>query len=65
MQSIKTEAQNQHGLNGFILLVHIGTDPRCTDKFYDYLDELLNFLADKRYTLQRVDTLLAPKSSPN
>ncbi|RZL52865.1 MAG: polysaccharide deacetylase family protein, partial [Pedobacter sp.] len=29
---------NKSGLNGFILLLHIGTDPRRKDKFYDRLN---------------------------
>ena len=32
------EAKNPNGLNGFILLMHIGTDPRRTDKFYNRLE---------------------------
>ena len=46
------------GLNGFILLVHIGTDPRRTDKFYERLPELISYLKKKGYRFQRVDQLL-------
>src|SRR5690606_5498253 len=35
------EETSEHGLNGFILLVHIGTDPRRADKFYNRLGALL------------------------
>jgi len=39
------EEKDPHGLNGFILLVHIGTDPARSDKFYwrlgGLIDELL------------------------
>ncbi len=37
------------GLNGYILLIHPGTDPRRTDKFYTRLDSVLNFLENKNY----------------
>ena len=43
-------------LNGFILLMHIGTDPRRTDKFYEVLPQLLSYLIE--YQLQTVDQLL-------
>ncbi len=46
------------GLNGFILLVHIGTDPKRTDKFYNRLPELINYLKAKGYQFQTVDKLL-------
>ena len=46
------------GLNGFILLMHIGTDPKRTDKFYKQLPELLKYLKTKGYHFQRVDQLL-------
>ncbi|WP_235861379.1 polysaccharide deacetylase family protein [Pontibacter flavimaris] len=58
-QSImKYEQQDPHGLNGFILLVHIGTDPRRTDKFYNRLNELLTALKGKGYTFVTIDELL-------
>jgi peptidoglycan/xylan/chitin deacetylase (PgdA/CDA1 family) len=47
-----------NGLNGFILLIHIGTDPRRTDKFYNRLGDLLQELNDKGYTFVRIDELL-------
>jgi peptidoglycan/xylan/chitin deacetylase (PgdA/CDA1 family) len=34
---VNYEKTNTSGLNGFILLVHIGTDPKRTDKFYNRL----------------------------
>ncbi|HEY1007757.1 MAG TPA: polysaccharide deacetylase family protein, partial [Sphingobacteriaceae bacterium] len=54
------ERVSPHGLNGFILLVHIGTDPRRTDKFYDRLDRLIGELEGKGYTFRRIDDLLGP-----
>ena len=55
MQSIKAKADD---LNGFILLLHIGTDPGRTDKFYTRLDELIEFLRSRKYEMVRVDELL-------
>ena len=55
MQSIKAKADD---LNGFILLLHIGTDPSRTDKFYTRLDELIEFLRSRKYEMVRVDELL-------
>lgn len=52
------EAKNASGLNGFILLSHIGAGPARTDKFYDRLDELIEFLKGKEYELVRIDELL-------
>lgn len=43
------------GLNGFILLLHIGTDARRTDKFYNRLAELLIYLKKADYKLARID----------
>jgi peptidoglycan/xylan/chitin deacetylase (PgdA/CDA1 family) len=52
------EGSARSGLNGFILLVHIGTDPRRTDKFYDRLDELLVKLRERGYRFKRIDELV-------
>nr|WP_237151213.1 polysaccharide deacetylase family protein [Pontibacter actiniarum] len=52
------EAKDPNGLNGFILLIHIGTDPRRTDKFYNRLGELLTALTAKGYTFTTVADLL-------
>ncbi len=37
------------GLNGFILLLHVGTDPRRVDKFYSKLDFLITELISRGY----------------
>lgn len=55
---IDYEEKDPHGLNGFILLIHIGTDPRRKDKFYYRLDELCNELKSRGYTFVTLDTLL-------
>ncbi len=46
------------GLNGYILLIHIGTDPARTDKFYNLLPLLLQELTGYGYKFVRVDALL-------
>lgn len=43
------EAEHEDGLNGFLLLVHFGVDPRRTDKFYDRLDDLIVELQRRGY----------------
>ena len=58
-QSIIDFEKNQPaGLNGFILLLHIGTDTRRTDKFYTHLAELVKFLRQANYTFVTVKELL-------
>jgi endoglucanase len=46
------------GLNGFVLLLHIGTDPKRTNKFYRLLPKLISELKQKGYHLKPVDELL-------
>jgi peptidoglycan/xylan/chitin deacetylase (PgdA/CDA1 family) len=46
------------GLNGFILLAHVGTAPERTDKFYIRLDDLVVTLKGAGYTFVRIDRLL-------
>jgi peptidoglycan/xylan/chitin deacetylase (PgdA/CDA1 family) len=55
---ISFEKQSVSGLNGFILLAHIGTDPERTDKFYYLLPELLKELKSRGYRFVRIDELL-------
>jgi len=55
-QSIKRTSDN---LNGFILLLHIGTDPGRKDKFYWKLPELLDYLKSLNYEFVTVENLLS------
>jgi peptidoglycan/xylan/chitin deacetylase (PgdA/CDA1 family) len=55
---IDKEKTDENGLNGFILLVHIGTDPRRTDKFYNRLDELVTELKKRGYTFTSLKEIL-------
>jgi endoglucanase len=52
------EKRAASGLNGFIMLLHIGTDPARTDKFYNRLDGLIQFIKEKGYKAVRIDELL-------
>jgi peptidoglycan/xylan/chitin deacetylase (PgdA/CDA1 family) len=52
------EQTHASGLNGFILLMHVGTDARRTDKFYHRLPQLIQWLKEKGYQLERIDELL-------
>lgn len=62
MASIKKyESTGSNGLNGFILLLHIGTDPRRTDKFYKQLPELFSWLKERKYEMIRIDELVKKK----
>ena len=45
-------------LNGAIILIHAGVDPRRKDKLYDHLDELLTWLESNGYRCLRLDQLL-------
>lgn len=57
---LKREQTDPHGLNGFILLLHIGSGPGRADKFHNRFGELLDDLASKGYEFVRVDELLTP-----
>ena len=52
------EGKDAAGMNGFILLSHIGAGPKRADKFHDRVDELIAWLKSKNYELVRVDILL-------
>lgn len=52
------EKNNPNGLNGFILLFHIGTEPERTDKFYFQLKDLITELKKRNYSFKRIDELL-------
>jgi peptidoglycan/xylan/chitin deacetylase (PgdA/CDA1 family) len=59
LQSVlQYEQQSANGMNGFILLVHIGTDPRRTDKFYALLPELITELKQRGYQFSKMDGVM-------
>jgi peptidoglycan/xylan/chitin deacetylase (PgdA/CDA1 family) len=54
MKDIKTfEKKDPNGLNGCIMLIHFGTAPERTDKFYNRLDDLLKYLRQRGYKTER------------
>jgi hypothetical protein len=55
------ESRDPNGLNGFLLLTHIGSGPKRTDKFHNRVDELIGWLKAKGYEPVRVDELLGRK----
>ena len=57
---VNYERSKPSGLNGFLLLMHVGTDPKRTDKFYHQLPRLIRHLKSKGYQFQTVDKLLPP-----
>jgi peptidoglycan/xylan/chitin deacetylase (PgdA/CDA1 family) len=52
------EGSDPHGLNGFLLLLHLGAGPGRTDKFHRHFDELAGRLGGRGYAFVGVDTLL-------
>jgi len=42
------------GMNGAFLLIHLGTDPARTDKFYLKLDDIIQYFSDKGYTFYKL-----------
>jgi peptidoglycan/xylan/chitin deacetylase (PgdA/CDA1 family) len=60
---INYEKSKPAGLNGFILLMHIGAGPERTDKFYFRLPGLIRYLKQKGYHFQTVDQLLPRQPS--
>ena len=55
---INFEKKSASGLNGFILLMHVGTDARRTDKLDKRLPQLLQQLKAKGYRFKSIDQLL-------
>jgi peptidoglycan/xylan/chitin deacetylase (PgdA/CDA1 family) len=50
---IDYEMRNTQGLNGFILLMHLGSDALRTDKMYFRLERLIQELKEKGYSFER------------
>ncbi len=62
---VRRERQDPHGLNGFLVLLHIGAGSKRTDKFSNRLGQLLDDLAGKDYRFVRVDELLEREEKPS
>lgn len=52
------EASDPHGLNGFLLLLHVGAGPGRTDKFHRLVPQLLDELRHRGYHFVTVEDLL-------
>jgi peptidoglycan/xylan/chitin deacetylase (PgdA/CDA1 family) len=62
LAGIRRFAENRPaGLNGVILLLHAGTDPRRKDKLYEHLGDLIDYLRTKGYTITSLDAILQDK----
>jgi peptidoglycan/xylan/chitin deacetylase (PgdA/CDA1 family) len=48
------ESKQEYGLNGAFILIHLGTDPARTDKFYLKLDEMISYFRSKGYAFKRL-----------
>lgn len=55
---LERERADAAGLNGFLLLMHVGAGPGRRDKMHDRFGELLDALTARGYRLVRVDELL-------
>jgi peptidoglycan/xylan/chitin deacetylase (PgdA/CDA1 family) len=58
------EQQDPHGLNGFFLLLHVGSGPGRADKFHlRYFGELLDYLVARNYKMVAMDEMLEPEAA--
>jgi len=55
------EEKSPYGLNGFLLLMHIGAGDKRQDKFYKMLPDLLQWLEDNGYPVVPLKDLLREK----
>ncbi|TAH10789.1 MAG: cellulase, partial [Sphingobacteriia bacterium] len=50
--------QQPNKLNGSILLVHVGTDPRRKEKFYQELPAIIQLLRKNQFQIKKIDELI-------
>ena len=60
---VACEREDPHGLNGYLLLLHLGAGPKRTDKFHARFGALLDSLAGRGYQFVRVDELFGPPAT--
>lgn len=58
MNQLKTLASTPGNLNGNILLLHVGTDPRRKEKLYNELPAIIQLLRKNGYRIKRIDELI-------
>jgi peptidoglycan/xylan/chitin deacetylase (PgdA/CDA1 family) len=56
------ERDDPNGLNGFLLLLHLGSGPGRADKFHIHFGELLDELRAREYEFVRVDQLFGART---
>ena len=56
---VNFEKKSSTGLNGFILLIHIGTAPERKDKLYFHLEGLITELKSRDYQFEKIIQLLS------
>ncbi|WP_312696381.1 polysaccharide deacetylase family protein [Sphingobacterium mizutaii] len=52
-----TEYEQSNGLNGFQIIVHLGTDPKREDKLFNQLERLIDLLKNKNYKFVPLDEI--------
>jgi peptidoglycan/xylan/chitin deacetylase (PgdA/CDA1 family) len=50
----KFESSGSDGLNGALILIHPGTEPGRTDKFYNRLGEIIDYFGAKGYSFKNL-----------
>jgi peptidoglycan/xylan/chitin deacetylase (PgdA/CDA1 family) len=50
----KFESSDKDRLNGALILIHPGTDPKRTDKFYNRLEEIIDYFLSKGYSFKNL-----------
>ena len=58
MNRLKELAATPGKLNGNVLLLHVGTDPRRKEKLYQELPVIIQLLRKSGYTIKRIDELI-------
>lgn len=61
LEYVWKEEAKPNGLNGHIMLVHVGVGPKRTDKFYYQLGPLIDQLRAKGYEIKSVPALIEQK----
>lgn len=61
LQWVWKEEAKTHGLNGHIMLIHVGVGPKRTDKFYLKMGPLIDQLRGKGYEILSVPSLIEKK----